>query len=161
LKGVPLVPDTVNLAVVYYSSTGTGTAIAKEVAAAAEKAGAVVRVRKVANWRRRRPSTRIRSGPLITLTRRTCPPLSTTTSSGPTSTLLALYNSFRHFGGIIVPPGYTSPVKFVDGSPYGTSHHAVSGAEPGSIDDNTRNAARHQAERVVTITRALKQGTAF
>jgi NAD(P)H dehydrogenase (quinone) len=45
--------------------------------------------------------------------------------------------------------------------PYGTSHHAVPGAEPGSIDDNTRNAARHQAERVVTIARALKQGNAF
>lgn len=51
-------------------------------------------------------------------------------------------------------------VKFSDGNPYGTSHHAVFGPDLGSIDDDTRNAARHQAERVVWIARALKQGSA-
>jgi hypothetical protein len=33
--------------------------------------------------------------------------------------LLSLYLTLIHFGGIIVPPGYTDPCKFVDGNPYG------------------------------------------
>jgi NAD(P)H dehydrogenase (quinone) len=45
-----------------------------------------------------------------------------TNHGGQESTLLAMYNSFYHFGGIIVPPGYTDPSKFVDGNPYGASH---------------------------------------
>jgi len=81
-----------------------------------------------------------------------------TRHGGHESTLLAIYNSVYHFGGIIVPPGYTDPVKFVDGNPYGTSHHAEFGPSLGEISDDTRNAARHQAERVVRIAAALKQG---
>jgi NAD(P)H dehydrogenase (quinone) len=81
-----------------------------------------------------------------------------TRHGGQETTLIALYNSIHHFGGIIVPPGYTDPVKYVDGNPYGTSHHAVWGPELGSIDDDTRNAARHQAVRTVRIARALKLG---
>lgn len=41
---------------------------------------------------------------------------------GQESTLLALYNSFYHFGGIIVTPGYTDPLVFASGgNPYGPS----------------------------------------
>jgi NAD(P)H dehydrogenase (quinone) len=58
-----LVSDTVNLAVIYYSSTGTGTAIANEIAVAAAKAGAVVRVRKVAELA---PQSAIDSNPAWT-----------------------------------------------------------------------------------------------
>ncbi|WP_335933947.1 NAD(P)H:quinone oxidoreductase [Streptomyces sp. PTD5-9] len=79
-----------------------------------------------------------------------------TTHGGQESTLLALYNSIHHFGGLIVSPGYTDPVKFVDGNPYGTSHVDAQGNNP--IADQTRNAARHQAERVVKIASALKAG---
>ncbi|MEV6296683.1 NAD(P)H:quinone oxidoreductase [Streptomyces sp. NPDC004059] len=79
-----------------------------------------------------------------------------TTHGGQESTLLALYNSIHHFGGLIVSPGYTDPVKFVDGNPYGTSHVDAQGTIP--IGDQTRNAARHQAERVVQIAAALKAG---
>ncbi|MGW1916788.1 NAD(P)H:quinone oxidoreductase [Streptomyces sp. NPDC002076] len=79
-----------------------------------------------------------------------------TTHGGQESTLLALYNSIHHFGGLIVSPGYTDPVKFVDGNPYGTSHVDAQGNNP--IGDQTRNAARHQAERVVQIAAALKAG---
>ncbi|GHB51285.1 NAD(P)H:quinone oxidoreductase type IV [Streptomyces viridiviolaceus] len=79
-----------------------------------------------------------------------------TTHGGQESTLLALYNSIHHFGGLIVSPGYTDPVKFVDGNPYGTSHVDAQGSNP--IGDQTRNAARHQAERVVQIAEALKNG---
>ncbi len=45
-----------------------------------------------------------------------------TRHGGHESTLLALYNSVHHFGGILVPPGYTDPSKFEDGNPYGVSH---------------------------------------
>lgn len=81
-----------------------------------------------------------------------------TTHGGQESTLLALYNSIHHFGGLIVSPGYTDPVKFVDGNPYGTSHVDAQGNNP--IGDQTRNAARHQAERVVQVAAALKAGLA-
>jgi NAD(P)H dehydrogenase (quinone) len=59
---------------------------------------------------------------------------------------------------VIASPGYTDPVKFVDGNPYGTSHVDAQGANP--IGDATRNAARHQAERVVQVAGALKAGFA-
>ncbi|KOX07966.1 flavodoxin family protein [Micromonospora profundi] len=202
----------VNLAIVYYSSTGTGTAIATEMAHAAEAAGAEVRIRKAAElapqaaidsnpiwaahhaatadvpapsaddliwadavifgsptrfgnitaqlkqfidtlsgpWQANHLSDKVYSGFTSTGTRH----------GGHETTLLALYNSIHHFGGIIVPPGYTDPIKYVDGNPYGTSHHAVFGPDLGSIDDDTRNAARHQAERVVRIAGALKRGNA-
>ncbi|MGW0712397.1 NAD(P)H:quinone oxidoreductase [Streptomyces sp. NPDC002643] len=83
---------------------------------------------------------------------------SATAHGGQESTLLALYNSIHHFGGLIVSPGYTDPVKFVDGNPYGTSHVDAQGANP--VGDQTRNAARHQAERVVKIAAALKNSLA-
>lgn len=79
-----------------------------------------------------------------------------TTHGGQESTLLALYNSIHHFGGLVVAPGYTDAVKFVDGNPYGTSHVDAQGNNP--VGDETRNAARHQAERVVKIASALKAG---
>ena len=47
---------------------------------------------------------------------------SQTLHGGQESTLLAIYRQVAHFGGIIVPPGYTDPLKFVDGNPYGVSH---------------------------------------
>lgn len=48
IEGLRQMSDLVNLAVIYYSATGTGTAIAAETGRAAEAAGAGVRVRKVA-----------------------------------------------------------------------------------------------------------------
>ncbi|GAA0372803.1 NAD(P)H:quinone oxidoreductase [Micromonospora gifhornensis] len=202
----------VNLALIYYSSTGTGTNIANTMAAAAEAAGAQVRVRKVAELA---PQAAIESNPIWAAHHAatadipapssddltwadaiilgsptrfgniaaqmkqffdTLSPLwlagvlsdkvysgftsTSTRHGGHESTLLAMYNTIHHFGGIIVPPGYTDPIKFVDGNPYGTSHHAVFGPDLGTIDDDTRNSARHQAERVVRIARALKSGSA-
>ena len=46
---------------------------------------------------------------------------SNTTHGGQETTLLTLYVTLMHFGGIIVPPGYTEALKFVDGNPYGAS----------------------------------------
>ncbi|GAA1375374.1 NAD(P)H:quinone oxidoreductase [Streptomyces beijiangensis] len=78
---------------------------------------------------------------------------SATAHGGQESTLLALYNTVHHFGGILVAPGYTDPSKFVDGNPYGTSH--VSGQGDIPVGDQTLTAARVQAERVVKYARAL------
>ena len=85
--------------------------------------------------------------------------VSTATShGGQESTLLALYNSIHHFGGIVVTPGYTDPAKFVDGNPYGTSHVDAQGNHP--VNDTTRTAARIQTERVIKLTAALNRGLA-
>ena len=81
-----------------------------------------------------------------------------TEHGGQESTILALYNTIHHFGGIVVAPGYTDPVKFADGNPYGTSFVAGQGNPP---DDVALNAARYQGERVVRIAAALKAGLAF
>ncbi len=76
-----------------------------------------------------------------------------TAHGGQETTLLALYNSIYHFGGIIVPPGYTDPLKFVDGNPYGVSF--VAGQENGPLDEPTLNALDHLATRVIAISGKL------
>ncbi|GAB3548281.1 NAD(P)H dehydrogenase (quinone) [Actinopolyspora lacussalsi] len=81
-----------------------------------------------------------------------------TKHGGQESTLLALYNSVHHFGGILVSPGYTDGSKFVDGNPYGTSH--VDGQGQFKVDGETRQAASVQARRVVNVARALRAGSA-
>jgi len=79
---------------------------------------------------------------------------SQTEHGGQESTLLALYISLMHFGGIIVPPGYTDGVKFVDGNPYGVSH--VTGPEnKNELSDATLAALDHLARRVVSVTDRL------
>jgi len=80
-----------------------------------------------------------------------------TKHGGQESTLLALYNTIHHFGGLIVSPGYTDPIKFSDGNPYGVSH--VTGPnndeELGSVE---YDALDHMAERAVHVARLLKAG---
>jgi NAD(P)H dehydrogenase (quinone) len=83
---------------------------------------------------------------------------SSTPHGGQESTLLALYNSIHHIGGIVVSPGYTDPSKHIDGNPYGTSHVSARGKKP--VDDIARKAAEVQAKRVVKMTRALRDGLA-
>jgi NAD(P)H dehydrogenase (quinone) len=79
---------------------------------------------------------------------------SQTEHGGQESTLLSLYISLMHFGGILVPPGYTDPVKFADGNPYGVGH--VTGPEnKNELGDATLNALDHLARRVVSITDRL------
>jgi NAD(P)H dehydrogenase (quinone) len=77
-----------------------------------------------------------------------------TAHGGQETTLLTLYVTLMHFGGIIVPPGYTDALKFVDGNPYGVSliadHDNIS-----EFDDATNNALDHLAKRVVAIADRL------
>ncbi|GFG64120.1 NAD(P)H:quinone oxidoreductase type IV [Mycobacterium kubicae] len=79
---------------------------------------------------------------------------SNTRHGGQESTLLSLYFTLMHFGGIIVPPGYTDPLKFVDGNPYGVSlistHDNIN-----DLEDATNNALDHMARRVVSIAARL------
>ena len=79
---------------------------------------------------------------------------SQTSHGGQESTLLALSHVFHHWGGIIVPPGYTDPIQFESGNPYGASQ--VSG--DGAPDNVALDAARHQSRRAVDIAAALKRG---
>ncbi|OLT29439.1 NAD(P)H:quinone oxidoreductase, type IV [Actinomadura sp. CNU-125] len=200
--------EPVNVAVVYYSATGNLHALAEAIVEGAEKAGAHVRLRKVAEtaapeavdanpaWARHiedtagiaeaghddlewadavlfgsptrfgNPASQLRrfmetTGPLWFQGRLADKVYSAFTASntahgGQESTLLALGNTFYHWGGIIVPPGYTDPIQFKSGNPYGTSHVAGDGA-PGDV---ALDAARHQARRVVETAAALKTGRA-
>ena len=80
---------------------------------------------------------------------------SMTAHGGQESTLLALYNTIHHFGGIVVAPGYTDPLKFADGNPYGVSH--VTGAtNDAPVTDAEYAALDHMAQRIVTIAGRLK-----
>jgi NAD(P)H dehydrogenase (quinone) len=79
-----------------------------------------------------------------------------TAHGGHESTLLSLCNVFYHWGGIIVPPGYTDPIQFRLGTPYGTSHVGGDGM-PG---DEVLDGARHQARRATEIAATLAAGRA-
>ncbi|PKV89132.1 NAD(P)H:quinone oxidoreductase [Streptomyces sp. TLI_146] len=73
---------------------------------------------------------------------------------GNESTTLALYNTFHHWGSIIVAPGYTDPVVYgAGGNPYGTAHFGTD-----AVAEETLVAARYQGERLATITGRLQAG---
>ena len=194
------------LAIIYYSATGHGTTMANLVAAAAEAAGAEVRVRHVAEtqdpesfahnpaWTANYNATKdlpaatgddivwadavifgspTRFGSPAAQLRTFLDSLgglwaggkladkvyagftsSNTRHGGQETTLVSLYLTLIHFGGIIVPPGYTDPSKFVDGNPYGASlvatHDNIT-----DIDEVTATALEHLARRVVTFADRL------
>jgi NAD(P)H dehydrogenase (quinone) len=81
-----------------------------------------------------------------------------TAHGGQETTLLALYNSIYHFGGILVPPGYTDPLKFADGNPYGVSHTSNNGQTPPGHVELT--AIDHLATRAVEVAKQLQAGRA-
>ena len=198
--------EPVHAAIIYYSATGTVHALARAAAEGAEKAGAHVRLRKVAElappeainakpaWAQHLQDTAdvaeaslddlawadavlfgtpTRFGNATSQLRafiETTGALwiqgkladkvysaftaSNTAHGGQETTLLALGNTFYHWGGIIVAPGYTDPVQFKAGNPYGTSHVAGDGPP----DEVALQAARYQARRVVDTAAALKAG---
>ncbi|MEO3795122.1 NAD(P)H:quinone oxidoreductase [Nonomuraea sp. B10E15] len=77
-----------------------------------------------------------------------------TRHGGHESTLLSLYTIFYHWGGIIVPPGYTHSIQFQVGTPYGTTHVGGDG-EPG---EPALESGRYQARRAVETAAKLKAG---
>ena len=194
------------LAIIYYSATGHGTTMANRVAAAAESAGAEVRVRHVAEtrdpasfaqnpaWTANYEATKdlpeatgddivwadavifgspTRFGSVASQLRGFLDSLgglwadgkladkvyagftsSNTLHGGQETTLLTLYVTLIHFGGIIVPPGYTDPCKFVDGNPYGASLVATHDTID-EFDGATNDALDHLARRVVATADRL------
>ncbi len=208
MKATTPIREPVTVAIIYYSATGTVHTLARAAAEGAEKAGAQVRLRKVAElappeaidarpeWARHlrdtadvaeaalddlawadavlfgtptrfgNPTSQLRAfiettGALWYQGKLAGKVYSAFTASntahgGQESTLLALGNTFYHWGGIIVPPGYTDPVHFQAGNPYGASHVAGDGP-PTEV---ALAAARHQARRVVDTAAALKAGRA-
>jgi NAD(P)H dehydrogenase (quinone) len=200
----------VKLGIVFYSATGTITELARTMADEAEKVGADVRLRKVAElapdaaidsqpqWRANVDATEdiaradlddvlwadavifgtpTRFGNVSAQLKNFLDGLgpgwqqgklqdkvysgftaSGTQHGGQETTLLALYNTIHHIGGIVVSPGYTDPTKFVDGNPYGTSHVSAMGRNP--VDDTARTAAIVQVRRVITMAAALRDGLA-
>jgi NAD(P)H dehydrogenase (quinone) len=80
---------------------------------------------------------------------------SMTAHGGQESTLLALYNTIYHFGGIVVAPGYTDPLKFADGNPYGVSH-VTGGSNDAPLTEAEHNALDHLAQRIVRIAGKLR-----
>jgi NAD(P)H dehydrogenase (quinone) len=80
---------------------------------------------------------------------------SMTAHGGQESTLLALYNTIYHFGGIVVAPGYTDPLKFADGNPYGVSH-VTGGSNDAPLGDEQYAALDHMTQRIVSVAAKLK-----
>lgn len=79
---------------------------------------------------------------------------SQTAHGGQESTLLALYTTMYHFGGIVVAPGYTDPTKFTDGNPYGVSH--VTGPDNDApLEDVSLHALDHLVERALMVAGKL------
>jgi NAD(P)H dehydrogenase (quinone) len=195
-----------NLAVIYYSSTGTIHAMAERLAAAGHKAGAEVRLRQVgelappeaiasnAAWSQHFDRTKdepkataddlvwadavlfgspTRYGNISSQLKQFLDTLgpqwsqglladkvyagftaSMTAHGGQESTLLALYNTIHHFGGVVVAPGYTDPLKFVDGNPYGVSH-VTGGSNDVPLGEVQYAALDHLAQRVVKVAGKL------
>ena len=189
-----------NIAVIFYSSTGTNEATARAVAEGAEGTGADVRIRRVAENAPREavegnpawqawldgPAQDIdvatlddlewadgvafgtptrygnvtaqlkafldSTGPLWAqglLADKTFTGFTSAVNAhgGNESTLLALYNTMHHWGGIVVAPGYTDPSLFAaGGNPYGTSHATGEQGDPATAEVLT--AARHQGRRL-------------
>ena len=77
---------------------------------------------------------------------------------GQESTLLALYNSFYHWGSFIVPPGYTADAVFAaGGNPYGVS---VTAQQEQGVPEPSLAAARHLAQRIVWTAEVIACGNA-
>jgi NAD(P)H dehydrogenase (quinone) len=81
-----------------------------------------------------------------------------TAHGGQESTLLAMFNTVYHWGGIVVTPGYTEPGQFVAGNPYGGSHTSNNGELP--PDQIALTATALTATRAVTMAKALAAGMA-
>ena len=79
-----------------------------------------------------------------------------TAHGGQESTLLALSNTFYHWGGIIVAPGYLDPIQYAAGNPYGASHISANGTNPPG--ETELAAAAFTARRRVEIATSLRAG---
>ena len=77
-----------------------------------------------------------------------------TLHGGHEATLLSLYTTIYHWGGIVVAPGYTDALKFADGNPYGVSH-ATGANNDAPLGEPETAALDHLAQRVVSVAGRL------
>jgi NAD(P)H dehydrogenase (quinone) len=79
---------------------------------------------------------------------------SQTVHGGQESTILALNNTFYHWGAIVLPLGYTVTEAFNGGgNPYGASY--TSGTRVGDLDAETVAAAVAQGRRLARVARVI------
>jgi NAD(P)H dehydrogenase (quinone) len=79
---------------------------------------------------------------------------SQTTHGGQESSILALNNTFYHWGAIVLPLGYTvHEVYNGGGNPYGTSF--TSDPHGGGPDEETLTVARAQGTRLARVARVI------
>lgn len=81
---------------------------------------------------------------------------SATKHGGQETTLMSIYTMVCHLGGIIVPPGYTEPVQFETGNPYGASTVSDNGQRPPTEAD--LRSAYVVGHRATTVARDLRTG---
>ena len=79
-----------------------------------------------------------------------------TVHGGHETTIVALNNTFYHWGSIIVGPGYVDPIQFKAGNPYGVSF--TSNNSELSPDETALEAARFQGRRVVEVATRFLAG---
>ena len=73
---------------------------------------------------------------------------------GQESTILALSNTFYHWGSIMVPIGYTDPVNYAaGGNPYGVSYSAPMGSTGPSAE--VLAAARYHGKRIADFAELI------
>lgn len=80
-----------------------------------------------------------------------------TLHGGNEVTNLSMLIPMMHFGMILVPPGYTDPVYFQAGTPYGASAVVGGNADQPPTEADLA-AARHQGARVAQITTQVLAG---
>ena len=74
---------------------------------------------------------------------------------GQESTLLALNNTFYHWGSVIVPPGYTHQVlDAAGGNPYGTSYPSGTDGDS-AVSAEALTAAHYQGHRLARFASRL------
>jgi NAD(P)H dehydrogenase (quinone) len=79
---------------------------------------------------------------------------SQTAHGGQESTILALNNTFYHWGSIVLPLGYTASEVFNGGgNPYGASY--TSGTRVGNPDVDTVAVAHFQGRRLARVARVI------
>ena len=171
------------VAVIYYSSTGNVSALAEAAAEGAQSSGAEVRLLPVEEatnedlqwadvvlfgtpshygtmaaainhfidgtgelWRTGQLADKV-YGAFVS---------SSSEHGGQETTLVTFSTVFSHWGGFIVPPGFTAPIPITTqlqaGNPHGASHVAGLGTQPGPV---ALDAARYQARRAVQAASVL------
>ncbi|HEX8360303.1 MAG TPA: NAD(P)H:quinone oxidoreductase [Longimicrobium sp.] len=81
-----------------------------------------------------------------------------TAHGGHETTLASLYNTFHHWGAIVVAPGYADPIQFQAGNPYGASFTSANGTLP--ADETSLASARFQGRRLAEVAQQFLDGGA-